>query len=267
MLNKNTVDAYHKITAPEGLRERIEASLQAAEATKKKHGLKQVWMPAVTVFAAAAVCLAVWAGGADIYRQNTDEGAAVMKLSEQQECDERSAVTQASGQQGVLLMLDSGEVLSRSQTEIDVYTGDTADLNALLVRSYGVAEAKVEFENGETPSTAATAPSDFDQAITEADQGSVQAAVFRVMVTEPVTFSADGEILSIYDADRMLWSEPCSELVMETDGELCVLLTLMGDKEVFCIEMSSADGQSVIKIVHDKTAGHYMAACQKIAGE
>ena len=88
-----------------------------------------------------------------------------------------------------------------------------------------------------------------------------------MMVTEPVTFSADGEILSIYDADRMLWSEPCSELVMETDGELCVLLTLMGDKEVFCIEMSSADGQSVIKIVHDKTAGHYMAACQEIAGE
>ena len=267
MLNKNTIEAYHNITAPEGLQERIEAKMQAEQAAAvKNHWQKYVRVPAVTAFAAAAVCLAVWAGGADTYRSDADGGAAVMKLSGPQDGDAQNSLTGFSDQQGVQLMLENGEMLGESQTEITVYTGDATDLNIMLGRSYAVAEADAGSKVGET-SSSNTMMQEKEPATDLAKGSETEAVMFIVTAAEPVTFKADGEILSKYDADKMLWSEPCSELVLETDGELCVLLTPMGDKEVFYIEMSSADKQSVIEIVHDKKAGHYMAACQTTVGE
>ena len=89
-------------------------------------------------------------------------------------------------------------------------------------------------------------------------------ALFHVTALEPVTFKTNSDILSVYDTDAMSWTNPCSELVLETDGELCVILPPMGDGEVFYIEMSSAAAQYGIEIVYDVTAGQYLAGCQTI---
>lgn len=246
MLNKNTIDAYHKITAPEGLKERIEARVkaeQAAEAARKTPWWKGVWVPAATAFAAAAICLAVWAGGAGMDRQDSENRMAEMRLGD--------APT-------VQLMAESGEVLGNSQTVLDVYSGETADLNVMLVSAHGVAPAEADASGQET-----TGSGQKDSA----KRPAAEAAVFHVTVTEPVTFKTDSEALSVYDVNEMLWSELCSELILESDGELCVLLSPMGDGEVFYIEMSSAEGQSRLTIVYDETSGRYLASCQEITGE
>lgn len=259
MLNKNTLDAYHKITAPEGLRERIEARVQAEQTVgEKKNSRKMLWVPVMTAAAAALVCLMVWAGGAGRIGQDHDNGIAMMKLGDQQA---------EPAYCGIQVMLENGEVLGSGQTEITVHSGDFTDINSLLNSVvYGVAEADLELETtGAADFSAAAAE---ERATAESGKGNTaEAVVFIVTVPEPVTFKADGEILSKYDADKMLWSEPSNELMLETEGELCVLLTPMGDKEVFYIEMSSASGQSLIEIVYDKKAGQYMAACQNTAGE
>ncbi|MBQ8813735.1 MAG: anti-sigma factor [Lachnospiraceae bacterium] len=245
-MNKNTIDAYHKITAPEGLQERIEARIraeQAATAARRSPWWKGVWVPAATAFAAAAICLAVWAGGAGTGRQDGENRMAEMRLGDSP---------------SVQLMSERGEVLGSSQTVLDVYSGETADLNVMLVSARGVAPAEADPFGQETDGSGQK---------DSAKRSGVRAAVFQVTVTEPVTFRTDSESLSVYDVNEMLWTELCSELILETDGELCVLLSPMGDGEVFYIEMSSAEGQSEIQIVYDETAGRYLASCQEITGE
>ena len=242
-MNKNSIDAYHKITAPEGLQERIEARIKAAKAAKKAPRWRGSWVPAATAFAAAAICLAVWAGGAGMERQDGENRMAEMRLGDSP---------------SVQLMSESGEVLGSSQTVLDVYSGETADLNVMLVSAHGVAPAEADPFGQETDESGQE---------DSAKRPAVEAAVFHVTVTEPVTFRTDSQALSVYDVNEMLWSELCSELILETDGELCVLLSPMGDGEVFYIEMSSAEGQSEIQIVYDETAGRYLASCQEITGK
>ena len=76
-MNKNTIDAYHKITAPKGLKERIEANVlaeQEARSVRRNRWWKEIRMPAATVFAAAVICLIVWAGGAGMRERFSELG-------------------------------------------------------------------------------------------------------------------------------------------------------------------------------------------------
>jgi len=206
-LNKNTIDAYHKITAPKGLRERIEANVlaeQEARRVRRDRWWKEIRVPAVTVLAAAAVCLIVLAGGVDTDRPDGDKPGVEMRLGAPSE---------------IMVMSENGEVLGSEETVLEMYLGETADPN-------------------------------------------VKAVVFQISVTEPTTFRTDSEALSVYLVNEMLWTEPCSELILKTDGELCVLLPTMGDGEVFDIEISSTETRNTITIVYDETAGRYLASCQ-----
>ena len=83
MLNKNTIDAYHKITAPEGLRERIEGAVRGGQTVKPDRRTRlsgRVWIPAAAL-AAAAVCLTVIA----VRPGSTDRGPSEMRMNKQPE--------------------------------------------------------------------------------------------------------------------------------------------------------------------------------------
>ena len=233
-MNKNTIDAYHKINAPKGLRERIEANVlaeQKARSAGRDRWWKEIRVPAATVLAAAAICLIVWAGGAGIDRQDGEQPGVEMRIG---------------GSSEIMVMSENGEVLGSSETVLAVHSGETRDLNEMLGQPYGVAPA--EMLNG-------------TETQTEADDRE-RAVILQVSITGPTTFRTDREALSVYLVNEMLWTEPCSELILKTDGELCVLRPTMGDGEVFDIEISSTETRNTITIVYDETAGRYLASCQ-----
>ena len=231
-MNKNTIDAYHKITAPKGLKERIEANVlaeQEARSVRRNRWWKEIRMPAATVFAAAVICLIVWAGGAGMSGLIGEKPGTEMRMGISPR---------------IVVMSENGSVLGSEETVLEVYSGDMTAPNVLLAGSNGIAPAE---ENGE--------------------EDSAKAVVLQVGVTDVSTFRADSDALSVYLVNEMLWTEPCSELILKMDGELCVLLPAMGDGEVFNIEISSAETKSTITIVYDETAGRYLASCQENTGK
>ena len=94
-----------------------------------------------------------------------------------------------------------------------------------------------------------------------------QIAIFQVTSELPVTFSAEIDCLSVYDEEKKRWTDCKNELMIESDGVLCLLFPIMGEDEVFYIQMSSAGKESWIEIVYDETAGEYKAACRTKIGE
>ena len=231
-MNKNTIDAYHKITAPKGLRERIEANVlaeQEARSVRRNRWWKEIRVPAATVLAAAAVCLILWAGGAGMDRQDAENRRAGMRAGETPM---------------IMVMSEDGSVLGSEETELRVYSGENGELNGQSARSFGLAAAQAD-------------PADESRDVTGQTEtvADVNAVILRVSVTEPTTFRTDSDSLSVYLVDEMLFTEPCSELILTMDGELCVFLPAMGDGEVFSIEISSTGTGSTITIVYDETAG------------
>lgn len=89
---------------------------------------------------------------------------------------------------------------------------------------------------------------------------STKAAVFQVTSEQPVTFRAEIDCLSVYDEEKKRWTDCKNELMIESDGILCLLFPTMGEDEVFYIQMSSAGKESRIEIVYDETAAEYKAA-------
>lgn len=271
MLDKNTIDAYHKITAPDGLRERIEAGVREAQAGRraKRRFTRKLCIPAVTAVAAAAVWLAVLAGKPGMNAENSEPGMTRMG-----ELSKLSDVSEFSGLPEMQLTLENGQLIGDSRTELDVYpaadtgglysesprekmqTGTTgAECVPEAVSGYSVANEQKE------------ATEDSAETFTDLAMGVTEAVVFRVTVSAPVTFRTDSDILSIYLTDEMSWTDPGSELVLETDGELRVLLPAMGDGETFYIEMSSETSKSRLEIAYDGASGRYLAGCQAAAEE
>ncbi len=260
MLDKNTIDAYHKITAPDGLRERIEVGVREAQAGRaaKRRFFRKLCIPVVTV-AAAAVCLAVFAGKPRMNAENGETGK-LMRMSDLSDVPE------------VQLMLENGQLLGDSLTELDVYTAaDTGGLYSAGPREQAEITGAEYASDAVTGNNAASQQKEVaeDAAANSTDKamGEPEAAVFRVAVLTPVTFKADSDILSIYRTDEMSWTDPCSELVLETDGELRVLLSAMGDGETFYIEMSSETSKYRLEIAYDGVSGRYLAGCRAVAGE
>ena len=241
-MNKNAIDAYHKITAPDGLQERIEARVQAEQETAagKKGSWPGRWMPQAAALAAAAICLAVLAGGVDI-------GGLVQ--------DFRLANWGNQSVPGVRIALDDGHLLGENRMAVEVISGDEEDLNTLLCKA---------FSSEQDTAVMTERPSD----IAGPDDKDVQRAmIFQISAQDPVTFSADSECLSTYDDEKRRWVDLRRELMIEGEGELCVVLLPMGENEVFYIQMSSAGHSSRIEIVYDEAAGQYEAACRTITGE
>ncbi len=94
-----------------------------------------------------------------------------------------------------------------------------------------------------------------------------RAAVFQVTSEKPVKFSAEIDCLSVYDEEKKRWTDCKNELMIESEGILCLLFPIMGEDDVFYIQMSSAGSESWIEIVYDETAGEYKAACRTKIGE
>lgn len=94
-----------------------------------------------------------------------------------------------------------------------------------------------------------------------------RAAVFQVTTEQPVTFCAEIDCLSVYDEEKKRWTDCKNELRIESGGVLCLLFPIMGEDDVFYIQMSSAGSESWIEIVYDETAGEYKAACRTKLGE
>lgn len=242
MLNKKMTDAYHKITAPDGLQERIEAGVQAmqeAAAGKKENRIGR-WVPQAAALAAAAICLAVLAGGAGI------DGLVQ---------DFRLANWGVESAPGVRIALDSGDLLGESRMAVEVISGDGEDLNTMLCKAFSAEQDTAVMT--ERPSDIADS----------GDEDVQRALVFQISAEDPVTFSADSECLSTYDEEKRRWVDLKRELMIEREGELCVVLLPMGDNEVFYIQMSSAGYSSRIEIVYDEAAGQYEAACRTNNGE
>ena len=93
------------------------------------------------------------------------------------------------------------------------------------------------------------------------------ATMFWVKAEQPVTFRTETNSLSMYEEENAGWTACENELVIESEGILCVVLPIMGEDEVFCIEMSSAGKNSRIEIVYDEIAGEYKAACKTNNGK
>lgn len=89
---------------------------------------------------------------------------------------------------------------------------------------------------------------------------STRAAVFQVTSEQPITFRAEIDCLSAYDEEKKRWTDCKNELMIESDGLLCLLFPNMGEDEVFYIQMSSAGSESWIEIVYDETTAEYKAA-------
>ncbi len=133
---------------------------------------------------------------------------------------------------GIQLAMEAGEVLGSRQVSVDMVSEETEHISAM---------------SWKTETT--------------------QATVFFVTVEQPVTFQAEIDCLSMYDEEEKRWTDCDDELVIESEGVLCVLLPVMGDDEVFYIQMSSAVNESWIEIVYDEAAGEYKAACKTKIGE
>lgn len=269
MLDKNTINAYHKITAPEGLQERIEAKAreeQAARAGKASGSRRKIWGPAAAAFAAAAICLAVLAGRSAVFPENTGSQAGGARMADFD---------------GVILITDGGEALGSSAVALGGFGGYPANDIALTQEmpegeSIQEDEAAADYdfekygENSEQDQlTARSEAKEVEEAQTAASESAEEepAVLFHVVTSQQVTFKTSGNYLSTYDATSLRWTDRCDELVLETEGELCVFLPFMGDKEVLYIEMSSDADSGRIEIAYDEANGCYMAVCRTITGE
>lgn len=112
---KRIVDAYQKITAPEGLKERIEANVQAELEAKSARGTRNWfagWMPKVAVCAAAVVCVAVLAVGT---------GAGDLPGGPW------SSGNYTDGLPGIQLAMEDGDVLGSRLVTADVVSENSLD--------------------------------------------------------------------------------------------------------------------------------------------
>ncbi len=208
---KRIVEAYQKITAPEGFMERIETQVRAELETGSARGMRNRfagWRPKVAVCAAAVACVAVLAVG-------------IGKLSG----EPWSSGNYTDGLPGIRLAMENGDVISGSPV-----TADVVSENSLAQKNMSWTEVN-------------------DRAM-----------IFRVTGESPIMFSADSECLSLYDEEKDLWTNCKSELVINSAGEFCVLLPVIGDDEVFYIQMSSAGNTCWIAIVYEQDAKEYKAA-------
>lgn len=213
---KRIIDAYQKIAAPEGLKERIEAAVQARTETGSVREMRRWfsgWMPKVALGAAAAVCVAVLAVGISVGDRPGGPG---------------SSGNYTDGLPGIRLAMEDGDVLGDYPVTADFVTAcDLAQKN---------------------------------MSWTEADD---RAMIFQVTAQSPVTFSADSECLSLYEQEKDQWTNCRSELVINSSGAFCVLLPVMGDDEVFYIQMSSAGDTCWLAIVYEQDGEEYKAALRK----
>lgn len=211
---KRIIDAYQKIAAPKGLRERIEAQVQSKTQTKGSRGTTP-WFEGlrrnVFAVAVAAVCLVAVAGavGSELLEKEEPESAP-----------------------GIRLALEEGDILGNRSVAVDTVSDKTQTVNAM---TWMTETAKV--------------------------------VLFQVKVEEPVTFTAENNCLSVYDEEKKQWTDCEREHVIKSESALCVLLPVLGDDEVFYVQMSSAKHSSWIEIVYDKTTGEYKAACKTKIGE
>lgn len=244
MMNKKLTDAYHNITAPDGLRERIEARVEEelkTGAAKNEKRRSFGWVPQAAVAAAAVLCLVILAGGVGI-------GSLVNHYRDQKGRD--------GSIPGVELMQEDGRMLGYSRKEVTVLTGEGEDVNDILEQTA---------ETDRAGAMTAEQPQTGEEICTQDDLH--HAVIFRVETVNPVTFSADSQCLSTYDEEKKRWTDCEKELTIKTVGELCVLLPPMGDQEVFYIQVSSAEYSGLIEIVYNMAAGQYEAACRTITGE
>ncbi len=207
------IEAYRKIVAPEGLKERIEGQIISRGQDRVPKRTAQWfcgrWRRASAI-AFATGCLFVAAiGVGKWYRGHEGESLP-----------------------GIRLAMEEGEVLGSRHTPVHLVSDQTEHVSAITW-------------------------------LTER----TRAAVFQVTSEQPVTFRAEIDCLSVYDEEKKRWTDCKNELMIESDGILCLLFPIMGEDDVFYIQMSSAGSESWIEIVYDETAGEYKAACRTKIGE
>lgn len=200
------IEAYQKIVAPEGLRERIEGQImQDGQIDVPKRTVRWFgggWQRASAIALMTACLFAAIVGVGKWYRGH--EGDSLP---------------------GIRLAMEEGEVLGTRHLPVHLVSEQTEHVSAISW-------------------------------LTE----STKAAVFQVTSEQPVTFRAEIDCLSVYDEEKKRWTDCKNELMIESDGILCLLFPTMGEDEVFYIQMSSAGKESRIEIVYDETAAEYKAA-------
>lgn len=110
---KRILDAYQKITAPEGLRERIEAQVQAGRQTEVSRGTMRWfddWRKNVLVIAVTAVCLFVAVGviGVPLLRREEPESVP-----------------------GIQLAMEEGDILGARQVSVDMVSEETQTFSSM----------------------------------------------------------------------------------------------------------------------------------------
>lgn len=200
------IEAYQKIVAPEGLKERIEGQImqdgQIDVPKRKAQWLGSSWQRASAIALMTACLFAAVVGVGKWYYGHEGESLP-----------------------GIRLAMEEGEILGSSHTSVHLVSEQTEHVSAISW-------------------------------LTE----STKAAVFQVTSEQPVTFRAEIDCLSVYDEEKKRWTDCKNELMIESDGILCLLFPTMGEDEVFYIQMSSAGKESRIEIVYDETAAEYKAA-------
>lgn len=200
------IEAYQKIVAPEGLKERIEGQImqdgQIDVPKRKAQWLGSGWQRASAIALMTACLFAAVVGVGKWYRGHEGENLP-----------------------GICLAMEEGEILGARHMPVHLVSEQTEHVSAISW-------------------------------LTE----STKAAVFRVTSEQPVTFRAEIDCLSVYDEEKKRWTDCKNELMIESDGILCLLFPTMGEDEVFYIQMSSAGKESRIEIVYDETAAEYKAA-------
>jgi len=200
------IEAYQKIVAPEGLKERIEGQImqdgQIDVPKRKAQWLGSGWQRASAIALMTACLFAAVVGVGKWYRGHEGENLP-----------------------GICLAMEEGEILGARHLPVHLVSEQTEHVSAISW-------------------------------LTE----STKAAVFQVTSEQPVTFRAEIDCLSVYDEEKKRWTDCKNELMIESDGILCLLFPTMGEDEVFYIQMSSAGKESRIEIVYDETAAEYKAA-------
>ncbi|MBQ6876294.1 MAG: hypothetical protein IJN46_08710 [Lachnospiraceae bacterium] len=200
------IEAYQKIVAPEGLKERIEGQImqdgQIDVPKRKAQWLGSGWQRASAIALMTACLFAAVVGVGKWYRGHEGENLP-----------------------GICLAMEEGEILGARHLPVHLVSEQTEHVSAISW-------------------------------LTE----STKAAVFQVTSEQPVTFRAEIDCLSVYDEEKKRWTDCKNELMIESDGILCLLFPTMGEDDVFYIQMSSAGKESRIEIVYDETAAEYKAA-------